>query len=61
MELTESDFTLKLQRQELLALQKGLNTLRLLQETIPNERSGFDIPSQLIVDRIRIAINSALE
>lgn len=61
MELTDMGFTMKLTYKQLKALQKGLHELDRLHAKYPNERGGFDIPSQEAVDRIRRRIDACLD
>lgn len=59
MEIIEAT-TIKLTRSEFLALQKGLNELELLQKKYPDERNGYDLNSQRLVNGMRHKINAIL-
>jgi hypothetical protein len=60
MELIESDFTIKLTRAEILALQKGLKELETLQRKYPDERNGYDTTSQGHVSGLLRKLNTLL-
>jgi len=60
MEIIESDYTLKLSRREMLAIQKALYELRCLQAKCPEEKNGFDLTSQGITNGFRDKLNAIL-
>ena len=61
MEITESEYTVKLSRADLLALQKGLDELETLKIRYPDERNGYDLNSRSRVNQLKQMIDDILD
>jgi hypothetical protein len=61
MEITESEYTVKLSRADLLALQKGLDELETLTNRYPDERNGYDLNSRMRVNQLKQMIDNTLD